>query len=64
MISKIKQSGYGKYLHKIISQYKLENSVSFVGILPPNKYAERCQGLRYLFLRQLLKTTVLRYEKQ
>ena len=40
IISKIKQSGYGKYLSKIISRYDLENNVSFVGVLTPNKYAE------------------------
>ena len=40
LVSKIKQSGYGKYLFKMIRQYKLENNVSFVGVLPADKYAE------------------------
>ena len=39
-VSKIKQSGYGKYLLKMISHYGLECNISFVGILTPSAYAE------------------------
>lgn len=40
LISRIKQSGYGKYLLKLIARYELDSNISFVGILSPNKYAE------------------------
>ncbi len=40
IISKFKQSGYGKYLLKLIARNGLDSNVSFVGILPPYRYAE------------------------
>lgn len=40
IVSKLKQSGYGKYLSKMIIHYNLGDNISFVGILPPNEYAE------------------------
>ena len=40
LIDKLKQSGYGKYLLRLISDYNLVDNVSFVGILTPDKYAE------------------------
>lgn len=40
LASKLKQSGYGKYLSKLIIRYGLTNNVTFVGILSPDKYAQ------------------------
>lgn len=40
IMSKVKQSGYGKYLLNMIARYELDSNVSFVGILSPYKYAE------------------------
>lgn len=40
IMKKLKQSGYGKYLSKLIFHYELINNVAFVGVLSPDKYAE------------------------